>query len=169
MEQQNHIVNWNEARKAAAALGIDVSTLPTGPAPARAEVARGPVIPRNEPLTDAEWLIVAKALPALPVPKPGVDYNDRQFIEAVLWLVNAKGKGYNWSAMPSEYGPVASRKHRHYRWSMLGYWQAMAERLRDDERLSPGRRVLFERIADDAERRRIKVEAGRRRLNGAVG
>lgn len=169
MEQETHIIDWEATRIAAVALGIDVTTLPTGTGPADVVTTKRALIPVIEPLSDAEWLVIAEALPALPVPKPGVDYNDRQFIESVLWHVNARGKGYNWAAMPGGYGPVASRKHRHYRWCMLGYWQALAEKLREGERLAPGRLMLFERIADDAERRRIKVEADRKRLNGAGG
>ncbi len=150
----------------AAALGVEISTLPDFNKPVSEPVKRE-AIPPVPPLSDDEWRVVSEALPKLPVPKPGVDYDDRKFLNAVCWYITAKSRGFGWGKLPEELGPKSSREHRHFRWCMLEYWRSVADALKDDERLSAARRRMFEQIADDAERRRIRVIEGRQRLTGA--
>lgn len=151
----------------AALLGVDRSTLPSNdaaalvPMPLRA--GHRPIV--AEPLTDAEFDVVKGVLPAMPVPKPGVDYKDREFIDAVLWFRAAQDRGFGWGKLPERYSPRATKQHRWHRWVVAGTWMAIADALRDDKRLSEARRETIRRIAVDASQRRERILDARKRLN----
>lgn len=152
---------------AAKALGVSRDTLPKACPPPDANRSEALLRPLVEPLADDEWASVSAVLPKLPVPKPGVDFNDRTFVDAALWFTAARERGYGWGKLPPDLGPASSREHRWHRWNMLGYWTQIANALRDDERLSVSRRLAFDRLAKDGERRRERILEGRARLNGA--
>lgn len=142
----------------ATALGLDPSTLP------EPRSKHGPNRPQFNfmPLTDEEWNVVRSALPKLPVPKPGADFKDRVFIDAVLWFIEARTRKHSWHRLPPDLGPQSSREHRHRRWALLDYWSQIVETLVKDNRLTPGRLRTFQQIAEDAARRKASLLERRR-------
>lgn len=154
-----------DVERVAEALGVDPRTLPRADMMAAPEPPRRPVF---EPLSNDEWEAVSAALPKLPVPKPNANWNDRTFIDAVLWWIAAKAQGYSWHRLPQELGPQSSREHRHRRWVLLGYWIEIAEKLARDGRLSPDRLRAFRRVAEDAAARKESLLARRARMTDAI-
>jgi len=154
-----------DVERVAEVLGVDPRTLP------RADMMTAPEPPRRpvfEPLSDNEWEAVSAVLPKLPVPKPNADWNDRTFINAVLWWIAAKAQGYSWHRLPQELGPQSSREHRHRRWVLLGYWIEIAEKLARDGRLLPDRLRAFQRIAEDSDARKESLLARRARMTDSI-
>jgi hypothetical protein len=156
----------SERQMIADALGVCVSTLPTESVSSGGNSGH-PAASCFIPLTDEEWDAVLTVLPKLPVPKPDADFKDRIFIDAVLWWIAAKAKGYSWHRLPQELGPASSREHRARRWSLLGYWTDIAQKLATDPRISPDRLRAFERIAADAVKRKAMLLERRSRLTDA--
>lgn len=154
-----------DVERVAEALGVDPCTLPRADTMAASEPPRRPVF---EPLSDDEWEVVVVALPELPVPKPDANWNDRTFIDAVLWWIAAKAQGYSWHRLPQELGPQSSREHRHRRWVLLGNWIEIAVKLACDGRLSPERIRAFQRLAEDAVARKASLLARRARMTDAI-
>lgn len=150
--------------RVAVVLGVDRCTLPTAAEVPPAQSLR----PAFEPLSEDEWEVVVAALPKLPVPKPDANWNDRTFLDSVLWWIAAKGQGYSWHRLPENLGPQSSREHRHRRWVLLGYWGELAEKLARDGRLSPDRLRAFQRIAEDAVVRKESLLARRARMTDAM-
>lgn len=153
---------------AAAALGVDLSTLPSAVSPGE------PVKPAasnrsisHHPLTDGEWTAIEQVLPKLPVLRPDTDFNTRVFLNSVIWFSTAMERGIGWGKLPDEYRPTSSREHRHRRWCELGWWRKLSDALARHGLLSEARRQTFERIAVDGERRRQRLFAARERLTGA--
>lgn len=150
---------------AAIVLGVDPSTLPSKGFCALPEPAR----PLSfNPLTDDEWEAVMAVLPKLPVPKPDADFKDRLFVCSALWWITAKQLGLSWHRLPETYGPQSSREHRHRRWCLLGYWSDIAEKLASDPRISPDRLKAFQRIAEDAAKRKAMLLERRARLTDGL-
>lgn len=150
----------------AALLQVDRFTLPaTSDEPELAQPQEPPLV---IDLTDEEWAEIKPALPALPVPKPGVAYEDRKLLDAARWLLAARQKGMGWGRLPEKYGPESSRRHRWARWAMLGYWRQVADAVRHNERLGVALRDALDRLADDADRYRDRVLEGRARLASAL-
>lgn len=130
--------------------------------PPRARVA-------SEPLSEAEFEIIRPHLPRLPVPKPGVDFDDRAFVGAALFYISARTARLGWVLLPEDvYGCRSSREKRWSRWVMAGTWERLAEALAGDERLTQVRRDGFSRLASDATARRARILAARDRLTNAV-
>lgn len=142
-------------------LGVDPSTLPSKGFCALPEPIRSLGF---NPLTDEEWEAVKAVLPKLPVPKPDANFKDRIFIDAVLWWIAAKARGYSWHHLPQELGPTSSREHRARRWCVLGYWSDIAEKLATDPRIGPDRLRAFQQIAADAAKRKAMLLERRARL-----
>lgn len=153
--------NTGDIEQIAAALGVDPETLPRAGAEHRSgAINRVGFVP----LSDDEWSAVSAVLPKLPVPKPLADYGDRTFFDAALWFQAAQARGYSWTRLPQELGPQSSREHRHRRWCLLGYWTDIAEKLATDPRISPDRLKAFQRIAEDAVKRKAMLLERRARL-----
>lgn len=146
-------------------LGVDRGTLPSAAAtqPTASPVARVAF----EPLADAEWEAVRSAIPPLPVPRPG-GFRDREFVNAALWHLCAVDRGFGWAALPPHFPPRMTMQHRWHRWAVAGTWELIAETLEGDGRLSHARLVAFRRIAANAEKRRERILANRRRLNKSL-
>lgn len=145
-------------------LGVDPKTLPEKvlSAPPKTDRLLG-----FNPLNDDEWDAVLAVSPKLPVPKPHAPWSDRIFVDAVLWWIAAKARGFSWHRLPPELGPQSSREHRHRRWCLLGYWSDIAEKLASDPRISADRLGAFQRIAEDAVNRKAMLLERRARLTDA--
>lgn len=72
-------------------------------------------------ITDEIW---AQLSPLLPVPKGRHGRNDRQFIEAVCWVIRT---GAPWRDMPLEFGSWKTVYNRYNRWVKLGYLDSILE------------------------------------------
>ncbi len=79
-------------------------------------------------LTDDEWHALKDALDHVRSPRRRPMKDERQTVEAVVWRCR---NGAKWRAVPAELGPWARAAHLHIRWSTLGVWQRVFERLRD--------------------------------------
>lgn len=150
----------------AGTLGVCPQTLPSSLRPTSGGAPHTPKL-IYLPLTHEEWEAVSAVLPKLPVPKPDADFKDRIFIDSVLWWIAARARNLSWTYLPLELGPVSSRSHRANRWTMLGYWSEIADKLEADGRLSPDRLRAFRRIAEDAESRKAVLLDRRARLTDA--
>lgn len=155
----------NNFEHVAAVLRVDPNTLPSKGFCALPERA---LLLGFNPLTDEEWNAVSEVLPKLPVPKPNANFNDRLFVCSALWFQAAQARGYSWTFLPKLFGPQSSREHRHRRWCVLGYWSDIAEKLAGDPRISPQRLLDFQRIAEDAVKRKAMLLERRARLTDGL-
>lgn len=55
--------------------------------------------------------------------------DDRNFVEAVLWIHRT---GAPWRDLPADFGPWKTVYNRFDRWAKRGTWQALFERLSTD-------------------------------------
>jgi transposase len=69
----------------------------------------------RESITDEIW---EKISPLLPAPKGRHGKNDRQFLEAVYWVIRT---GAPWRDMPSEFGSWKTVYNRYSRWVKKGH------------------------------------------------
>jgi transposase len=77
-------------------------------------------------LTDAQWNKIADVLPG----KPGRSGTDnRQFVEAVLWIART---GAPWRDLPASFGNWNSVFKRFRRWASRGVFERMFKALRGD-------------------------------------
>jgi transposase len=80
-------------------------------------------------LSDEQWLRIADLLPGKPTDKGGRAADNRQFVEAVLYLART---GSPWRDLPKELGNWHSVYVRFARWEGYGVWHRIAEALRGD-------------------------------------
>ena len=89
-------------------------------------------------LTDAQWRIIEKRIPAV---KPGgrprsVDV--REVVNGILYLVRT---GCSWRQLPHDFPPWGT-VHYYYRcFRLSGVWQKIHDALRDKVRVADGRKV----------------------------
>lgn len=150
----------------AEALGIDRATLPPDRPEQVEKDAPRTLPPLAERLSDDEWAIIKALMPKPPVPQPGRDYRDRDFIDAALWWVAARERGLGWGHLPDDLGPASSREHRYARWTLACEWETLSATLENDVRFRESRRGAFKRIAADASSRRKRILEGRARVTG---
>ena len=79
-------------------------------------------------LTDDEWAPLKAALDAVRSPRRRPMKHERQTLDAVVWRAR---NGAKWRAVPAEFGRWARAANLHRRWSRLGVWTRVSERLRD--------------------------------------
>jgi transposase len=72
-------------------------------------------------ITDEVW---KKLEPMLPKPKGRHGKNDRNFLEAVGWIVRT---GAPWRDIPPSFGPWKTVYNRYNRWVHLGYMDNILE------------------------------------------
>ena len=83
----------------------------------------------REWLRDDQFERIAALLPGK-VTDPGrTAANNRQFVEAVLWIART---GSPWRDLPSQFGPWNSVYQRFARWSRCGVWHQVFTRLAQD-------------------------------------
>jgi transposase len=67
-------------------------------------------------ITDELWKILQ---PILPAPKGRHGRDDRNFIEAMCWILRT---GAAWRDLPEEFGPWRTVHGRYTRWTRRGHW-----------------------------------------------
>ena len=77
-------------------------------------------------LTDDLW---EKLQPLLPKPKGRHGKDDRNFIEAALWIIRT---GSPWRDLPTEFGPWNTVYNRFSRWAKRGYLDEILEILKKE-------------------------------------
>ena len=77
-------------------------------------------------LTDCEYEFIRDELPNGSF-KGGNKPNNRLFVEAVLYVAKT---GCGWRQLPLEYGKWYSVWRRFRRWSLMGVWDAVFEKLK---------------------------------------
>ena len=89
-------------------------------------------------LTDAQWRVIGKLIPAA---KPGGrprSVNMREVVNGILYLVRT---GCSWRQLPHEFPPWGT-VHAYYReFRLNGTWQKIHDTLRDRVRQKAGRKV----------------------------
>jgi putative transposase len=80
-------------------------------------------------LTDAQWQRIAPLLPGKPGDRGRAGENNRQFLEAVLWIVRT---GAPWRDLPEAFGPWYTVYTRFWRWAQKGVWERIFSALSDD-------------------------------------
>ena len=85
---------------------------------------------RRYELREDQWLKIAPLLPGK-VTDPGRSGQDnRQFVQAVLWIARS---GAPWRDLPERFGKWNSVFQRFNRWSKKGVWQQMFEALQEPD------------------------------------
>ncbi|UPL51070.1 IS5 family transposase [Hymenobacter sublimis] len=83
-------------------------------------------------LTDAQWRRLAPLLPGRAGTSGGRGRDNRQFVEAVLWLAR---NGARWRALPAARGNWHTTYTRFQRWARSGVWQRVFEAVQDEAAL----------------------------------
>jgi transposase len=81
-------------------------------------------------ITDAEWDRIKHLLIGQPGQHGGVANDNRQFINAVLWIART---GAAWRDLPERLGNWNSQWRRFDRWAKQGRFAAIVEALRDPD------------------------------------
>lgn len=110
-------------------------------------------------LSDEAWLVLEPHLPRGKPGKPRVD--DRTVISGILHVLKV---GCRWCDVPAAYGPPTTIYNRYHRWSQLGIWLGIFEKVAasgpvPDELSIDSSHVKAHRSAQSSKGRR-----GRRRL-----
>ena len=79
-------------------------------------------------LRDDQWLRIEPLLPEKATDCGVTTKNNRQFVEAVLWIAPT---GAPWRGLPAEFGHWHRVYVRYNRWSKKGIWKAIIEELSD--------------------------------------
>ena len=80
-------------------------------------------------LTDAQWNKIADVLPGKPGDPGRSGMDNRQFVEAVLWIART---GAPWRDLPASFGNWNSVFKRFRRWASRGVFERMFKALRGD-------------------------------------
>jgi transposase len=80
-------------------------------------------------LTDAQWNKIADVLPGKPGDPGRSGTDNRQFVEAVLWIART---GAPWRDLPASFGNWNSVFKRFRRWASRGVFERMFKALRGD-------------------------------------
>ena len=80
-------------------------------------------------LRNEQWKRIEQMLPGKPGDPGGRGRDNRQFVEAVLWISRT---GAPWRDLPEHFGPWNSVYQRFARWSKSGVWQALFMELSKD-------------------------------------
>jgi transposase len=85
---------------------------------------------RRHEISDADWDRIKHLLPGQPGQHGGIANDNRQFINAVLWIART---GSPWRDLPERLGNWNSQWRRFDRWAKTGRFAAIAEVLRDPD------------------------------------
>ena len=88
-----------------------------------------PAAHRRHDITDAVWTLLAPHLPGRKGAWGGRARDNRQFINAVFWILRA---GAPWRDLPPDYGDWKNTHRRFCRWRDKGTWEALLEILIDE-------------------------------------
>ena len=85
---------------------------------------------RRHEISDADWDRIKHLLPGQPGQHGGIANDNRQFLNAVLWIART---GAPWRDLPERLGRWNSQWRRFDRWAKAGRFAALAELLRDPD------------------------------------
>ena len=85
---------------------------------------------RRHEISDADWDRIKHLLPGQPGRHGGVAHDNRQFINAVLWIART---GSPWRDLPERLGTWNSQWRRFDRWAKNDRFGAIVETLRDPD------------------------------------
>lgn len=80
-------------------------------------------------IQDKDWELIEPLLPGQRGQWGGVAKDNRQFINAVFWILRT---GAPWRDLPSAYGDWKNTHRRFCRWRDKGVWEALLDRLIDE-------------------------------------
>jgi len=83
---------------------------------------------RRHDITDNVWDLLEPHLPGREGVWGGRAYDNRQFINAVFWILRT---GAPWRDLPSDYGGWSNTHRRFIRWRDKGVWERLLEQLVD--------------------------------------
>ena len=81
---------------------------------------------RRHDITDQVWALLQPHLPGREGAWGGVAKNNRQFINAVFWILRT---GAPWRDLPPAYGGWKNTQRRFCRWRDKGVWESLLEQL----------------------------------------
>ena len=84
---------------------------------------------RRHDLSDSVWVLLEAHLPGQSGQWGGIAKDNRQFINAVFWILRT---GAPWRDLPASYGDWKNTHRRFCRWRDRGVWEALLEQLIDD-------------------------------------
>ena len=84
---------------------------------------------RRHDLSDSVWSLLEAHLPGQSGHWGGIAKDNRQFINAVFWILRT---GAPWRDLPASYGDWKNTHRRFCRWRDRGIWEALLEQLIDD-------------------------------------
>ena len=84
---------------------------------------------RRHDISDRVWALLAPHLPGRPGSWGGIAKNNREFINAVFWILRT---GAPWRDLPPDYGDWKNTHRRFSRWRDKGVWEALLEELVDE-------------------------------------
>ena len=84
---------------------------------------------RRHDITDAAWALLAPHLPGQVGQWGGVAKDNREFINAVFWILRT---GAPWRDLPPDYGKWNTVQRRFCRWRDKGIWARLLELLIDE-------------------------------------
>jgi len=79
---------------------------------------------RRHDLTDHQWSLLAPHLPGQAGSWGGIARDNRQFVNAVLWIFRT---GAPWRDLPPDYGSWSNTHRRFCRWRDKGIWEKLLE------------------------------------------
>ena len=85
---------------------------------------------RRHEISDADWERIKDLLPGQPGQHGGIANDNRQFINAVLWIART---GSPWRDLPERLGNWNSQWRRFDRWAKSGRFAAIGATLRDPD------------------------------------
>ena len=77
-------------------------------------------------LTDEQWALIEDLVPGKEGDRGVTGTDNRQFVDAVLWIVRS---GAPWRFLPAEFGNWNSVFQRFNRWSKAGVWYRLFKAL----------------------------------------
>jgi transposase len=80
-------------------------------------------------ISDEAWVLLEPHLPGRKGSWGGVARDNRQFINAVFWILRT---GAPWRDLPPSYGDWKNTQRRFCRWRDKGHWEKLLERLIDE-------------------------------------
>jgi transposase len=84
---------------------------------------------RRHDISDEVWAVLEPHLPGRPGTWGGRAKDNRQFINAVFWILRT---GAPWRDLPPDYGDWKNTHRRFCRWRDAGSWEALLEKLVDE-------------------------------------
>lgn len=86
---------------------------------------------RRYEISDRAWARISDLLPGKSTDVGARAKDNRQFINAVLWIARS---GAPWPDLPERYGPWNSVYRRFRRWAVKGVWQHVFQALQEPDR-----------------------------------